>query len=169
MSTIDGKCCVLNPEDYSGMFNANLKFKCIECGDIFVRSLQHWIEGDGRCRKCTGKMSIGEHKVAGILEKYNVPYQTEKRFKDCRNIKPLPFDFYLPKYNCCIEYDGYHHYHERADKQGDLEQVQYRDEIKTNYCKNNNIKLIRIPYWETKNMEKIITEKLGIVQLEDIV
>lgn len=30
----------------------------------------------------------------------------QHKFKNCRDIRPLPFDFYLPKLNTCIEYDG---------------------------------------------------------------
>ena len=37
-----------------------------------------------------------------------------------------------------------------------------RDTIKTVYCENNNIKLLRIPYWEFDNIESILKEKLLI-------
>ena len=36
------------------------------------------------------------------------------------------------------------------------------DAIKTQYCNDNNIKLIRIPYWEYDNIEKIICQELNI-------
>ena len=49
-------------------------------------------------------ISINSH------ETNNINYIREKRFKDCKNIKPLPFDFYLPEKNICIEYDGEHHF-----------------------------------------------------------
>ena len=32
------------------------------------------------------------------------------------------------------------------------EKTKYYDEIKNNYCKNNQIKLVRIPYWERDNL-----------------
>ena len=35
-----------------------------------------------------------------------------------------------------------------------------RDTIKTIYCKENNIKLIRIPYTEYDNIEKILEKEL---------
>lgn len=71
----------------------------------------------------------------------------------------LPFDFYLPEYNLCIEYDGEQHFkpvdfankgREWADKQFEIRRT--CDEIKTEYCKKNNIKLLRIPYF--KNIEE---------------
>lgn len=35
-----------------------------------------------------------------------------------------------------------------------------KDKIKDNFCKNNNIKLIRIPYYEFDNIEKILNYSL---------
>lgn len=36
----------------------------------------------------------------------NIYYETQKTYKDLigDNAVPLRFDFYLPEYNCCIEY-----------------------------------------------------------------
>ena len=38
----------------------------------------------------------------------------------------------------------------------------YIDNIKTQYCQQNNIKLIRIPYWEFKNIENILIKELKL-------
>ena len=81
----------------------------------------------------------------------------------------MPFDFYLPEYNVCIEYDGIQHFEPtRFNKKMTIEeandnfiQQKFRDEIKNNYCKNNNIKLLRIPYTEYDNIEKIINKYLS--------
>ena len=40
--------------------------------------------------------------------------------------------------------------------------IKKHDNIKTQYCKDNNIKLIRIPYWDYKNIEKILVEELNL-------
>ena len=40
-----------------------------------------------------------------------------------------------------------------------MENTQHRDQIKTQYCKDNNIPLIRIPYWEKDNMEQFLLQK----------
>ena len=37
-----------------------------------------------------------------------------------------------------------------------LEYYKNNDDIKNNYCQDNNIKLIRIPYWESDNIDKIL-------------
>ena len=36
------------------------------------------------------------------------------------------------------------------------------DNIKTQYCLDNNIKLIRIPYWEFDNIENILKQELNL-------
>ena len=71
-----------------------------------------------------------------------------KYFCFCKNILPLPFDFYLPDYNICIEYNGRQHY-EPIKKWGgvdSLNEIKKRDKIKMEYCKLNNIPLIIIKY-----------------------
>lgn len=95
-------------------------------------------------------ISKGELKIQEILRNLNIKFITQYRFSECKNIKALPFDFYLPQYHYCIEYDGEHHF-QIKEHFGGKESFQYRqhnDEIKNQYCKDNNIKLIRIPYWD---------------------
>lgn len=58
-------------------------------------------------------ISHGEEKILKILKNANIKYETQYTFKDCINVKTsrkLRFDFYLPDYNCCIEYDGQQHF-----------------------------------------------------------
>ena len=74
----------------------------------------------------------------------------------------LPFDFYLPKYNSCIEFDGIQHY-EPVEHFGGQESYDYtvkHDKIKNEYCKNNGILLLRIPYY--KNVEEELNNFLFI-------
>ena len=57
-----------------------------------------------------------------------------------------------------IEFDGEQHYKEKETWGGKeaLEEVKENDRIKDEYCKNNNIPLVRIPYWELSTIEKVI-------------
>ena len=112
--------------------------------------------GNG-CPQC--QESKGERQVRQWLENKNIIYTYQKTFKDCKYIKVLPFDFYISKYHACIEYDGKQHF-EPVDFAGrgeewalqQFEKTQYHDKIKNQYCKNNNITLLRIPYF--KNVEE---------------
>ena len=101
-----------------------------------------------------------------ILNKYHIKFEKEKRFKDCKDIRCLPFDYYLEDYNLCIEVDGQFHYlsvgSSFTTKYMNLPEVQRRDKIKTDYCKNNNIGLLRLPYYEKDNFEAMIIDTLHI-------
>lgn len=84
----------------------------------------------------------------------------EKRFDDCRDVKPLPFDFYIPENNLIIEFDGRQHFEKIYNR--DYETTKRHDTIKNQYCKDNNIGILRIPYWDEDNIENIITTKLNL-------
>ena len=74
------------------------------------------------------------------------------------DIKQLRFDFYIPKNNICIEYQGKQHY-EPIEYFGGSEKFNYqliRDKIKNDYCLKNNIHLIIIKYNES------VEDKLSI-------
>ena len=122
------------------------------CGNEFYTCLSAIKQGQVYCTKCTEYYSRLSRKVEKWLKSKHIEYIREYTFDDCKDIKCLPFDFYLPKYNYCIEVDGSHH--EKPVKFGDMTTeeavrrfkiTQKHDKIKDNYCENNNIKLIRIP------------------------
>ncbi len=115
--------------------------------------------GNG-CPKCND--SKGERQVSLWLDNYHILYEKQKRFKDCHDVKPLPFDFYLPKYNSCIEYDGEQHFKPKKYFGGEekFKIQQKHDNIKNEYCKNNGISLLRIPYY--KNVEEELNNFLFI-------
>lgn len=102
------------------------------------------------------KGSKGEQHIAHLLEYNKIKYEREKTFEDCINPESgykLRYDFYLPDYNILIEYDGKQHFEPILywDKTPDaFEKRKYHDQLKEDYAEKNNIKLIRIPYWELK-------------------
>ena len=97
--------------------------------------------------------------VSNILTNFNIEFEIQKIFNDCKDKRELPFDFYLNDYNICIEFDGRHHF-ESIDYWGGENKLKYtkeHDNIKDEYCKNNNIKLIRIKFdLDKENVIKII-------------
>lgn len=118
------------------------------------------------CPQC--QESNGEMVVRHWLTEHNITYVYQKKFAECKHKKELPFDFYLPDYNILIEYDGQQHF-EPIDFAGkgdgwamaQFRIVQCRDNIKNQYCKNNNIPLLRIPYF--KNIEEELEKFLFIL------
>lgn len=115
------------------------------------------------CPSCN--KSIGEKRIVKYLKINKINYKEQYTFDDCRNKFLLPFDFYLPEYNLLIEYDGEQHY-KPIDFFGGRERFEYQqqnDNIKNNYCKQNNIRLIRIPYWDFSNLEDILQHEISEV------
>ena len=126
---------------------------------VFLQSPHLHLQGEG-CSSCFS--SKGENKIEIFLINNNIKYVKRKIFKDCIYKKELPFDFYLPEYNICIEYDGEQHFKEISvfgGKERYQKQILY-DEIKNNYCQNNLIQLIRIPYYNFNKIETILAEKI---------
>jgi len=141
--------------DYQGI-NKNIKVICLKHG-VFTQRADHHLNGHG-CPACNEPK--GEEATAKYLDDKNIDYLKQYRFNDCINKRPLPFDFYLPNNNVLIEYDGRQHY-KPIDFFGGEKGLKYRrqnDAIKNKYCKDNNIKLIRIKYNE--NIEDKLTEIL---------
>lgn len=94
--------------------------------------------------------SHGERDIINYLNEHNILFDFQYVFDDCKNILVLPFDFYLPKYNVCIEYDGEQHFRPVEFWGGDVgfAKRQRNDEIKNEFCMTNGIQLLRIRYDE---------------------
>ena len=112
------------------------------------------------CSVCSE--SKGEREIRKYLDNFKINYEKEYKFKDCRNILPLRFDFYLPKYRTAIEFDGIQHY-EPMEFFGGLEayeRLKKNDKIKSDYCEENYIDLIRIRYDQADRIFEILKESL---------
>jgi hypothetical protein len=152
---------LLNPEDYKDVSIRNLNIKC-SCGNIFTTSFHNYKDcGVDTCYSCSRKESEGERDIRNFLELHNVEFVQEKRFVDCRDTKPLPFDFYLPNYNLCIEFDGGQHFEPKFGEEK-FKITQKHDNIKNQYCIDNNISLLRIPYWEGSKVDEILIKQLNL-------
>lgn len=139
--------------------NTPILHKCLIDGHEWNVAPYSILHGTG-CPRCCE--SSGERKIRQWLEKHNIKYIYQKVFKDCRDIKPLPFDFYLPNNFICIEYDGGQHTKpiEHFGGAKVFERTIKHDKMKDEYCKNNGISLLRIPYF--KNVEEELNNFLFI-------
>lgn len=147
----------------SNVYVNNSSKLLMECPDkhVFKMSFGKFQQGQ-RCPKCINK-SAGENRIREFLSKNNINFKREFRFDDCRCRNTLPFDFYLLDFNVLIEFDGVQHF-EIIDYFGGLDafiKLKIRDTIKNIYCDKNDIKLIRIPYWEFDNIEKILDTEIN--------
>ena len=151
-----------NKYDYSlvNYERANIKIK-IMCPlhGIFKQKAYMHLKGNG-CPQC--KESKGEKIIRKYLESNNINFIYQKTFNNCKNKKLLPFDFYVPYKNLLIEYDGIQHFkviNYFGGRKG-FQNLKKNDEIKNKFAKENNIKLLRIPYYQFNNiiskLDKII-------------
>lgn len=128
--------------------NAHTKVKIIcPLHGEFKQTPNCHVIGSG-CPTCNE--SKGEKEIRTYLKENNIKFKQQKSFPDCKYKYPLRFDFYLPEYNCCIEFNGIQHY-EPSEFFGGVDAFelnQIRDKIKKEYCDNNNIPLIIIRYDE---------------------
>lgn len=138
-------------------------YKCT-CGREHKKTWDH-LRTTVACPNCYS--SKGENKINKWLTKNEINFKQFKTFEDLRSVHGthyLSYDFYLPDFNLLIEYDGEYHFmpitknKEKAEE--NFEKQKRRDELKTNYAKNNNIKLLRIPYTEFKNVENILENEI---------
>lgn len=148
-------------------YKNNATYLLVWCGNPnhkpYKVKFNNFKDCNSRCPECN-TTSKGEEKIKEILIKYNMKFNQQYLFNDCRNTRPLPFDFYLSQYNIAIEYDGKQHYKLDCFNMNllDLMNLKYNDNKKTQYCNDNNIKLIRIPYWDFNNIEKILKKELKV-------
>jgi hypothetical protein len=159
---------------------------CKECGGKIKKYLNVWNMKSGKsvCPNCSLNKWKGEEKVKTILDKLNINYIPKYQFPDLKgkeHIRKTPtgfskpiklpyyFDFYLPEKNTLIEYDGQYHFDVKKDRHDEIKLSDYirRDLEKNKYCKDNDIKLIRIPY-TSKNVDQIEKEIVDGLNSEDM-
>lgn len=127
-----------------------------DCGNQIKVSARNLTNGNTSSCGCITS-SIGEKNIETILKENNIFYEKEKIFSDFvyKDTKGRPrFDFYLPDFNRLIEFDGKQHFIDTGwtNQHINFEKRKNQDELKNMYAKENNIALIRIPYWERDNI-----------------
>ena len=135
-----------------------VKIKCPIHGDFNMTPHSH-LKGSG-CPKCS--MSLGERKISNFLNENSIYLLPQHIFKDCKYLKYLIFDFWIPDLKICIEFDGKQHYEPIAYFGGEdkFKISKIKDDIKDKYCLDNNIKLIRISHKYFSNIENILKKEL---------
>jgi hypothetical protein len=153
------------PNEYTPCTHQKVWWKCKDCNHEWEASIStrngSYKTGCPVCFK-----SKGEQKIKKFLDGNNYLYKQEYTFNDLLSDlgNQLRFDFGIfehpdKKLLCLIEYDGEFHFKKMYDEQ-DFKKQQYHDELKNKYCEENNIKLIRIPYWDFDNIDDILLHHL---------
>lgn len=143
--------------------HTKVKINCKKHG-IFLQTPLIHITAKAGCPKC--KTSRGEKSIIKFLDENKIIYEYQKKFDDFINVgtkKKLSFDFYLPNHKMCIEFDGKQHFVAVKYFNGEkgLAETKRRDNMREEYCKSKNIKLIRIRYDE--DIDFILRKNLNIM------
>lgn len=155
-----------NPDNVFPSSVKEIWWRCAICKYSWKNSIKNRVYSKSGCPKCN--CSYGEKKILFYLEENNIDYIYQKRFNGCKHEKKLPFDFYIERYNLCIEYNGEQHYFPssfsksstKEDSENILDKIVYRDTLKKNFCFENKINLIIIPFWMVNQIEKILNKTL---------
>lgn len=137
-----------------------------ECGNETVKCTRELSRGEANSCGCL--YSKGEMKIQSILNSLELKYEKEFSFLDLRSPACIPYRFDFAIFNneqlqCLIEYDGIQHF-ETGHGWNDADSLKRNiqtDKIKNEYCQQNNIPLIRIPYTDyNKITQEYLLERI---------
>ena len=156
----------------------NIEFICSRHQEIGIQTMRYanMKRGIVGCRYCAKEQmaikSKGEVEIEEFLQENKLKYVCQKTYSDCKDINMLPFDFFLVDYNILIEFDGEQHYYPvrfqhmtQEDAENKFIITQKHDQIKNNYCINNNIILIRIPYTKRGSINEYLKYELNLLNI----
>ena len=156
---IFGKLIALEPTDDRRDGRVVWKCEC-ECGNEFYVDSHSLIQG--KTTSCGCLISKGEFLIEKILKENKIPFEKQKIFSSCKFQDTgyyAKFDFYVNN-NYLIEYDGQQHFYYANSEHTwnnaqNFEKTQQHDNYKNQWCKDNNIPLIRIPYTQLEQLSII--------------
>jgi hypothetical protein len=154
------------PENYTYSSHEKMWWQClIVPNHVWQTTINHRTRGRN-CPYCNA--SKGENLIEIFLRKNRIKFKKEYRFKTCIRKRSLPFDFIVKCKNIkLIEYQGEQHYKpifgsSEYSRSKAFEDIQESDAIKKNWCINNNIDLLAIPYWNFDIIPEILKKFLEI-------
>lgn len=176
-STSCGNCTRIFPNQKYGLLTTIEKdeelskkwgvtyFKCqCECGNqksVRARHLKN-----GSTLSCGCLKSKGNQLINKLLTESNYNFLPEYSFEELQDKRSLYFDFVVfnndNSIKCLIEYNGEQHYYKSEFFGGEerFAKQKQHDQMKRDFCKTKGIKLIEIPYWDFKNLNKDYLSRL---------
>lgn len=133
--------------------DGHILYKCqCECGNIHYSTIGSL--KSGHVSSCGCLTSKGEQEIEKILIENNISFKKQVSFSDLKGEKGglLRFDFGIYQNDTLlylIEFQGEQHY---DSSNSCFDNPKTHDELKKQYCKENNIPLLAIPYWKRNNL-----------------
>lgn len=168
------------PSEYTPNSNKFAWWICKECEHEWNAQINNRNGGSRGCPECNKSrgekrckeffisnnfIEIGQDFYDELINKndynYYIPQKTFTGLVGLGN-GLLSYDFYLPKYNLLIEYQG--EFHDGTAKQQTKEGFEYQkehDKRKKEYALKNGIQLLEIWYWEFDNIEEVLESLIG--------
>lgn len=141
--------------------NTSIKCKCLLCGREYNKPAHKYI---GSYKEgCMCRKSKGETEIKHWLDDHGIQHREQYGFDDLKYKDKLLFDFAIiegKEVRMLIEYDGIQHYKPRGWAKENFKEQNARDRMKDEYCKQNSIPLVRIPYTE-KDVGLILSKVLA--------
>ena len=124
------------------------KCKC-ECGNEISVAGNHL--RSGHTKSCGCLKSLGETKINNILSQSQINYSSQYTVLIKPNYVRFDYAIYDDFNNLLrlVEFDGEQHFDTKSNW---YENTHKNDMIKNQYCFENKIPLVRIPYWELDNL-----------------
>lgn len=116
-----------------------ITIECKKCKHIRTLNNMHKFTYHVRC-KCEDNISYGERMIFNLLNHNNVNFETQYTLDNKR------FDFYLPKQNLLIEYDGIQHQMDTPWWGITHKDQIANDQLKNKIASNYGHQLIRFPH-----------------------
>lgn len=137
-------------------------YNCLcDCGNLCIK--EHVYLAQGETVSCGCLRSKGEFQIASLLKEHNIDFKQEYSFDNLNDVLPLRFDFALfeeDNLKCLIEFQGEQHWQKSNGFYS--EDLVKHDQQKEEYCKNNNIPLIKFYYKKDHNITwEELSEKIG--------
>jgi Zn finger protein HypA/HybF involved in hydrogenase expression len=141
--------------EYNGS-NIPVKIICKNHG-VFEQKPSNHLSGCG-CPVC--RLSRGEQKIGQFLKINNIKFEYQYRVRVDGSYHY--YDFFIPDQNLIIEFNGLQHYKSIEWFGGDnmLNYIKKRDLIKENFCKINNIRLLKIHYKDKNKIDQILQKEI---------
>lgn len=166
-----GKLLVIKKAEEKLPYSDSIAWICqCDCGNTIITTTSSLKSGNTSSCGCSHK-SEGEELIESLLINNHILFEKEKTINDLLSKygNPLRFDFFLPQFNCFIEFDGDQHY--KFNRYFSIDNYN-RDCLKNKYCLEHNIKLYRIPYSQKKNMrewksiEELLQERFIVKEID---
>jgi len=160
----------LTPWDVTCGSNKKVWWECKECNHEWNVKINDRNNGNG-CPNCN--KSKGEKECKRIFDLKVVYYVPQKTFDGLLGLGNglLSYDFYIPKYNLLVEYQGEFH---DIEEKGKYKRTKYltdnfekqveHDRCKKEYALENGYNFLEIWYWDFDNIEEILTKELNLLE-----